>query len=148
MDRNQFIHICNLNLKSVRTEFYFSQDKMALVLGISKKTLVEIEKGRSSLGWAGSVVLCTLFGKSKVISSLFNGRHSEIILSIAFEGIEPEYPRVASGKILWKTIKKNGRFVIQQNIITQHYRLLNSEGKRIASSLDLEDLIESFSEKS
>ena len=57
LDREDFIKTCNSKLKLVRTEFSFSQDKMAVMLGISKKTLVEIEKGRSSLGWSGSIVL-------------------------------------------------------------------------------------------
>jgi DNA-binding XRE family transcriptional regulator len=50
MDRKQFIEICDSKLKMIRIEFSYSQEKMALILGISKKTLVEIEKGRSSLG--------------------------------------------------------------------------------------------------
>lgn len=148
MDRDRFIQICNLNLKQVRIEFSFSQDKMAIILGISKKTLVEIEKGRSSLRWSGSVVLCSLFGKSRVLSDIFGEKLREIMSAIAFEGVEPEYPQATGGKILWKTVKESGKYVIEQNIITQHYRLLNSEGKRVASSLDLEDLIEIFSDES
>lgn len=148
MDRKQFIQICNLNLKQIRTEFSFSQGKMAITLGISKKTLVEIEKGRSSLGWSVSVVLCTLFSNSKVLTDIFDGRHSEIIMALAFDGSEPEYPQTKGGTIWWQTIKENSKYIIQQNIISQHYRLLNSEGKRIASSLDLEDLIGFFTEES
>lgn len=40
---------------------------MAHELGISKKTLVGIEKGRSSLGWTGSAALCLLFGDSETL---------------------------------------------------------------------------------
>ena len=35
---------------------------------------------------------------------------------------------------------ENGVCRIQQNIISQHYRLLTMDGRRIASSFDLEDL--------
>lgn len=148
MDRIQFIQLCDLHLKLVRTEFSYSQEKMALVLGISKKTLVEIEKGRSSLGWAVSVVLCTIFTNSKVLFNVFRGKQSEIILFIAFEDSEPEYPQTMGGAVWWKTIENNSEYTIQQNIISQHYRLLNSEGKRVASSLDLQDLTELFFKKS
>lgn len=148
MNRKQFIQICNQNLKLVRNEFSFNQDKMAMTLGLSKKTLVEIEKGRSSLGWAGSVVLCTLFAQSQILTNAFGDKHGEIILTIAFEGTEPDYPQTRGGTIWWETIKENSEYTIQQNIISQHYRLLNSEGKRIGSSLDLEDLMETFSGKS
>ncbi len=148
MDRKQFIQQCDLTLKPVRTEFSFSQEKMAMVLGISKKTLVEIEKGRSSLGWAGSVVLCTIFYKSQALLSVFGGKQGEILLSIAFEGTEPEYPQATGGTKWWQTIENNSKYTIQQNIISQHYRLLNAEGKRVASSLDLADLTEIFFKES
>lgn len=61
MTRDEFIKECNRIEKLIRTEFNYSQEHMAEILGISKKTLVEIEKDRRSLGWSGSVVLCSLF---------------------------------------------------------------------------------------
>lgn len=147
MDRKQFIEICNLKLKLVRTESAFSQEKMAVILGISKKTLVEIEKGRSSLGWTGSVALCSIFYNSQVISDTFGGKPTDIILALAFEGSEPHCPKTFGGKIWWQTIMKNEEYIIQQNIISQHYRLLTAEGRRAASSFNLEDLMIIFNEK-
>ncbi|MDV3426807.1 MAG: transcriptional regulator [Bacillota bacterium] len=147
MDRKQFIEICDQNLKLVRTESAFSQEKMAVILGISKKTLVEIEKGRSSLGWTGSVTLCSIFYNSEVIMGTFGGKPTDIILALAFEGSEPQYPKTFSGKIWWQTIMQNEKYIIQQNIISQHYRLLTAEGRRAASSFDLEDLTFIFNEK-
>lgn len=144
MDREKFIEMCDLSLKPVRNEFSFSQEKMAVILGISKKTLVEIEKGRASLGWAGSVVLCYLFEESLVLSGVFGGRQREIMMYLAFDGAEPKYPQARGGSILWKTIMENEKYKIQQNIITQHYRLVDSKGRRIESSIDLEDLMDIF----
>ncbi|RAZ02983.1 transcriptional regulator, partial [Klebsiella oxytoca] len=54
MTRELFVQEMNRQLKLVRTEYGFTQETMANVLGLSKKTLVEIEKGRSSLGWMGA----------------------------------------------------------------------------------------------
>ena len=51
MDRREFISEINGMLKLVRTEYGLTQEKMADVLGISKKSLVESEKGRRPLGW-------------------------------------------------------------------------------------------------
>jgi DNA-binding XRE family transcriptional regulator len=147
MERKQFIETCDSKLKFVRTEFSFSQEKMAVILGISKKTIVEIEKGRSSLGWTGSVALVSIFYHSEVILSSFEGKASDIISEIAFEGSSPNYPQTIGGKIWWQTIKKNEEYSIQQNIISQHYRLLTKDGRRIASSFDIEDLISIFSGK-
>jgi DNA-binding XRE family transcriptional regulator len=50
MNKNEFIKLLDGKLKLIRTEYGLTQDKMASVLGISKKTLVEIEKNRKSLG--------------------------------------------------------------------------------------------------
>ena len=147
MDKKKFIEICNFKLKLVRTESSFSQEKMALILGISKKTLVEIEKGRSSLGWTGSVALCSIFSGSDVIAGVFGGNPSDTIIKLAFEGSDPQYPQVIGGNIWWQTIKENKFHSIQQNIISQHYRLLDSENKRIASSFNIEDLMDLFNNK-
>ena len=48
MTKKEFAVRMDTMLKAVRKEYGFTQEKMAVVLGISKKTLVEIEKGRSS----------------------------------------------------------------------------------------------------
>ena len=47
MERTEFISIMNSKIKLIRTEFDLTQEKMAEAIGISKKTLVEIEKGRN-----------------------------------------------------------------------------------------------------
>jgi len=147
LDKKRFIEICDLKLKLVRTEFSFSQEKMALALGLSKKTLVEIEKGRSTLGWTGSVALSSIFCDSEIISNSFGGNPVYIIRDLAFEGSEVYYPKTISGKIWWQTILANDKYLIQQNIISQHYRIVTIDGKRIASSFDMDDLTELFYQK-
>jgi DNA-binding XRE family transcriptional regulator len=147
MDRKQFIELCDSKLKLVRTEFSFSQEKMAVILGISKKTLVEIEKGRSSLGWTGSVALCSIFYNGEVITRAFGGNPADIFLEIAFTGCEPHYEQTMGGKIWWHVVMENDAYIIQKNYISQHYRLLTRDGRRVASSLNLEDLTVLFTEK-
>ena len=44
MTKKEFAATLDSALKAVRKEYGFTQEKMAAVLGISKKTLVEIEK--------------------------------------------------------------------------------------------------------
>jgi len=148
MNKQQFIQLCDAKLKLVRTEYSFSQEKMALTLGISKKTLIEIEKERSSLGWSGSVTLCCIFGASETLAAIFGGETGYIIQSLAFEGCDPQYPKASGTNVWWQTIQENQFYTIQQNIISQHYRLLDSEGNRIVSSFNLEDLIPLFSGES
>ena len=84
MDRTTFIAQMDRHLKLVRTEFGCTQEVMARMLGISKKTLVEIEKGRSSLGWTGAVAFVTLFGESQVLNGMLGGDAQDMVRAIAF----------------------------------------------------------------
>ena len=140
MTRNEFISKLNKQVKLVRTESGFTQESMANILGMSKKTLVEIEKGRSSLGWSGAVVLCALFGESEVLGGVLGGEPTDIVLALAFEGQEPQYPKTMGGKVWWRTVEEYAGYKIQQNIISQHYRALNQEDQRICASFDLREV--------
>ena len=140
MDKKEFIGICNSKLKAIRREYGFTQEKMAQILGFSKKTIVEIEKSRSSLGWTGSVSLCGVFRNIEIIAAAFGGRPTDIILALAFEGNEPEYPHTMGGKVWWKDLEVRNGYKIQQNILSRHYRILNPINQRICSSFDWEDI--------
>lgn len=144
MERADFIELCSSKLKLVRVEHGFTQEKMAHVIGLSKKTLVDIEKGRRSLGWTGSVALCFIFENSDVIASAFGGKPTDIIMALAFEGKQFSYPQAADKRAWWNTLDENSRYCIQQNVISQHYRLLTKDGRRIASSFDINDLLPLF----
>ncbi len=138
MRREEFIQKADEKLKMIRIEHDYTQDKMAAILGISKKTLVQIEKGRSSLGWPGAVTLCTIFKDSEVLEMTFGGQPQDIILTLAFDGYERSYERTMGGKVWWKDLESKGEYKIQQNIISQHYRILDGEDRRISSSFDYE----------
>jgi len=146
MNKNEFIDKCNEIEKLIRTEFSYSQEKMSEILGISKKTLVEIEKGRSSLGWTGSIALCTLFSDSKILWSTFGGEPTDIIQALAFSHTERVFPKTMGGHVWWREIEERNGYKIQQNIISQHYRALDDENGRICSSFDLEKVREILSE--
>ena len=138
MTRESFVSEMNRHVKLVRTEYGFTQDVMANVLGISKKTLVEIEKGRSSLGWTGSVALCTIFSGSQVLSGLLGGEAGDMIRALAFQNLKPTWPKTMGGKVWWRYVESVGPYKIQQNLISQHYRALDAENGRVYSSFDLE----------
>ena len=144
IDRSTFISHCDSILKLVRTEYGLTQEEMAYTLGLSKKTLVDIEKERRSLGWMGSAALCLIFQDSEVIAGVFGGQPTDIIMALAFEGKTSHYPRATGRRIWWINLYENTNFCIQQNVISQHYRLLTIDGRRIASSFDLDDLTPLF----
>ena len=140
MTRESFIAELDRQVKLVRTEYGFTQDVMAKVLGMSKKTLVEIEKGRASLGWTGAVALCTIFSDSQVLSGLLGGEAGDMVRALAFQDLHPRYPRTMGGRVWWRFVETVGPYTIQQNLISQHYRALDREAGRVCSSFDLEEV--------
>lgn len=146
MIREEFISKIDEKIKQIRVEQGYTQDKMANILGISKKTLIQVEKGRSSLGWAVSIAVCTLFKDSEVLQLTFGGDTLDIILSISFDNCEIDYNKTLGGKVFWTDIKNINEYRIQQNIISKHCRLLDPENKRICSSFDFQYLEERLNE--
>lgn len=140
MERTEFVALLDRQVKLVRTEYGLNQEVMARVLGISKKTLVEIEKGRTSLNWTGAVALCAIFSGSQVLSGVLGGEAGELIRALAFQDLRPTYPRTLGGKVWWRFVETLGPYTIQQNLISQHYRALDREDGRVFSSFDLEEV--------
>ncbi|MBQ7777993.1 MAG: helix-turn-helix domain-containing protein [Oscillibacter sp.] len=137
MTKEQFIHEMDRQVKLVRTEYSLTQETMARALGLSKKTLVEIEKGRSSLGWMGAVAFVSIFSNSQILSRLLGGEAEDMVLALAFDDLKPTYPKTMGGKVWWRYVESVGPYRIQQNLISQHYRALDPEDGRVYSSFDL-----------
>ncbi len=137
MEKKQFIQLMDEKIKLIRTEYGLSQDKMAAILGISKKTLIEIEKNRKSLGWTNSVALASIFSDSTILRDAIGEGISDFIIALAFKNIEVDYPKTWGGKIWWNTITEKNGYRIQQNMFSRHYRLLNSENLRMYASFSL-----------
>ena len=134
MNRNEFVQFMDSQLKLIRTEYGLNQEDMANFLGLSKKSVVEIEKGRNSLGWKGAVVCASVFSNSNILIHSIGGDITDFIIAIAFNNKETHYPKTLGGKIWWKEIESANGYVIQQNMISHHYRLLDPQkGRRFAS---------------
>jgi DNA-binding XRE family transcriptional regulator len=145
MDRQAFITACDTNVKMVRAEMNLTQEQMSEALGISKKTLVDIEKGRRSLGWTTSVALTAIFTDSRVLTTVFGGAQTELIQELSSIDFLSSATRSQAAKpatsMWWTVIADNGEYTIEQNTISQHYRLLDRHGVRIMSSFDIDDLL-------
>ena len=140
MTRDEFIAEVNNKLKLVRTEYGLTQDKMAVILGISKKTLVESEKGRRSIGWTEAVALVTIFQSSTILQNSFGGDPVGVVAALAFEDVEVTYPSTMGGRVWWKEIDGLGGYRSQQNVISGHYRLLDAQDHRLISSFHLREV--------
>ena len=104
MTREEFIKTADENLRLVRTEYELTQESMSLCIGISKKTLVGIEMGRGSLGWTGAVALCSLFSQSSILQNTFGGDMQDILSALAFERVQPKYPKTMGGRVWWEEV--------------------------------------------
>ena len=142
MKKVEFVTQMNELLKPVRKEYGFTQEKMAAVLGISKKTLVEIEKGRSSLGWTGSAAFAAIFSESAILQEAYGGELSDLVEALAFADATPQYPKTMGGKVWWREVLKKKGYRIQQNLISGHFRLLDKEDHRLMASFELERVLE------
>ena len=144
MTRQEFTAQMDRQVKLVRTEFGLSQEKMSLALGISKKTLVEIEKGRRSLGWTGAVACGTIFGTSTILKNQFGGELTDLLRSLGLDDLAPSYPPTLGGKVWWSYVEGRNGWRVQRNLISGHYRLLDPEDGRVLSSFDRERIHSRF----
>ncbi|KMJ58722.1 XRE family transcriptional regulator [Bacillus sp. LL01] len=148
MNQNEAISLISSKIKLIRTEHDYTQDRMAEILGISKKTLVQIEKGRNLAGWTVCAATCALFRESQVLSSVLGADPLEVMETIAHEKIDAPRDKTMGGKVWWKEVKTQGTFRLQQNVISQHYRILDEMDFRWYSSFEKEDAIHRLHELS
>ena len=83
MDRQSFTDLIQTKFKMVRIEAGYTQDTMAQTIGLSKKTLVQIEKERVLPNWTTCVSICALFRDSDVLNSTFGCDPLEIVQTIS-----------------------------------------------------------------
>ncbi|WP_010676405.1 helix-turn-helix domain-containing protein [Bacillus timonensis] len=139
MDKEQITKMLSGKMKLIRIEKGYTQDRMAEILGISKKTLVQIEKGRITAGWTCIVAICALFRDSEILQSALGEDPIDVIEIIGRNGIDRAKERTMGGKVWWKDLQKIGKFRLQQNLISQHFRILDDAHFRWYSSFDKEE---------
>ncbi|KAB2337703.1 helix-turn-helix domain-containing protein [Cytobacillus depressus] len=146
MTREEIIEKVSEKIRLIRTEAGYTQDKMAEIIGVSKKTLVQIEKGRAEASWSTVVAVCALFRETETVRFLFGNEPIEVLETIAREGIDYRKEKTLGGKIWWREVDKQNGILLQQNLISQHYRIIDEDLFRIYSSFDEESSKERFAE--
>ena len=144
MDREMITQIASESLKLIRTENDYTQDKMAEILGISKKTLVQIEKGRILANWTMTIAICALFHNSKTLQNQIGGDPMEVIELTAHDVIISPKEKTMGGYIWWKNIEEYKKHRLQQNHLSKHYRILDDENYRLISTFDEEVVMEKW----
>lgn len=136
MTRDEIIMKVSEKLRLIRTEAGYTQDKMAEIIGVSKKTLVQIEKGRVLAGWSTVVSVCALFRESDNVIILFGNEPLEVLETVAREGIDLKKQKTLGGRVWWREISRKSGFILQQNILSKHFRILDDKDCRVFSSFD------------
>jgi DNA-binding XRE family transcriptional regulator len=144
MDREMITQIVSESLKLIRTENDYTQDKMAEILGISKKTLVQIEKGRILANWTMTIAVCALFHHSKTLQNQIGGDPMEVIELTAHDVIISPKEKTLGGYIWWKNIEEYKKHRLQQNLLSKHFRILDDENYRLISTFDEEVVLEKW----
>lgn len=144
LTQGELISIVSQKLRLIRSEYNFSQDKMAEILGISKKTLIQIEKERTEASWTLVVAVCGLFRESEILKMVLGDDPIEIIETIIFKNMVTPKNITGGGKVFWKDINAEGKFKLQKNIISSHYRIIDGNNRRWYSSFDKEYISKQF----
>ncbi|MCA1029587.1 helix-turn-helix domain-containing protein [Bacillus timonensis] len=146
MTKEEIIDLISQKIKLIRTEKGYTQDRMAEVLGLSKKTLVQIEKGRMTAGWSTAVTACALFRDSEILQASLGEDPLEIIETIAHDGLERPKEKTMGGKVWWRETQTQGRYRLQQNILSNHYRIIDDQDYRWFSTFEKSDALERLQE--
>jgi len=138
MTKQELVSIISNHLKMLRAEHDYSQQAMANVIGISKKTLIQIEKGRLTMGWTGACAVCSVFRSSKLLRMTLGDEPPAVAEALAHKYSYAYDENETRSTLFWDIVQDNGRYAIQKNIISEHYKITDKEGKRLFSSFDEE----------
>ncbi len=141
MDQQELIETVSLKIRLIRLEKELSQEEMSKILGISKKTLIQIEKGRVAASWNVVVTCVALFEQSEILQNGLGDESLEVVRLITFNHIEQPSVKTMGGKVWWKEVEKRGEFKLQQNVVSQHFRIIDDSHYRWLSTFDLEEAL-------
>lgn len=132
MDREAFTKVIQSKFKIIRTEAGYTQDSMSQTVGLSKKTLVQIEKERIIPNWTTCVSICALFRDSDTLTSTFGGDPLELA-QVLSRG-NAFYPDYLKESLYWEIIEKKDGWTLQRNKINDLHRVLNPENRPVHAS--------------
>jgi DNA-binding XRE family transcriptional regulator len=144
MNPEKITSLLSERVKLVRAEYGLAQDKMAGLLGISKKTLIQVEKGRNQMNWSAVVAMCALLGESQVLRAALGDDPLEVVKTVVLCDLPAPRERTLGGRVWWREIRRLGGFLLQQNLVSGHYRILDNMDRRWHSSFNRQYIEEQF----
>ena len=138
MTRYDLTKIVSENMKMLRAEYGYSQQEMANAIGLSKKTLIQIEKDRLELGWTAVCAVCAGFKGSKLLHMTLGEDPATLAETLAHENCYAYEEAESRNLLFWDVVKSSGGYSLQKNIISEHYRIVDKHGRRLFSSLNID----------
>ncbi|KEO83193.1 helix-turn-helix transcriptional regulator [Tumebacillus flagellatus] len=146
MEQLEFDQLISERTRLIRAEANVTQDRFAEMIGISKKTLVDVEKGRKTFGFTTSVTVAVLFRDGEIVQNLFGDAVLEIIDLCARQSAVKPWLKTLGGHVFWTLFIEHEGYRMQHNRVTGHYRILDPKNYRIFYSFDKEEVRQRFQE--
>lgn len=135
MNEQELVKVLSSKIKLVRSEFKYNQDEMASILGISKKTIVQIEKDRQLASWPVIVTFASIFRDSSIIQQEFGEEDIvHLLQTIARKNIHLHQSQKWMNHTFWKVIDEQNGLILQRHVMTHYYRIVDQLGERLFSS--------------
>ena len=131
MTKYDFCNSVQTILEALRKEVAMTLEEMAMTIGLSKKTLIQIEKKRTPLKWAEAVTTVIIFEDNELIKALFGDEVIDIIQSISIQKPTRRQLKTLGGESWWKMILAKDGFRLQQHKISRHFRILDPKDYRV-----------------
>lgn len=142
--KQSLTEIISKKMRLLRSEYNFSQEKMSEVLGLSKKTLVQIEKDRVLASWTVVVAVCGIFRESEILKMTVGEDPLSIVEAISFDKLSIPKNSTGGGRMFWRTVKQEKQFRVQKHLLSGHLRVIDGNDKRWYSSFDESFITEKF----
>lgn len=148
MNKTIFCELIQTIIKDIRIEYGLTQENMANTIGISKKTLVQIEKNRINLKWTEAVTLISIFQDSSLLKEKLGSDSLEIIQALALQKVPRRQFSTLGGEVWWVDKLQENNYKIQKHKLSKHYRILDHHNFRVFFSLSYKDTLKRFKEYS
>jgi DNA-binding XRE family transcriptional regulator len=139
--KDMFDRMISEKVLLIRTEARMTQEQMASMIGLSKKTLVQVEKERKTLGFTAAALVSILFRKSEIIQAMFGESTLDIVELIALQEVRQETSSESHNwiqrakekaryksmgrRIWWKDERVGNEYILQSHILTGHFRIID-----------------------
>ncbi len=134
------------SVKLLRAEYNYSQQEMANSIGLSKKTLIQIEKDRLFLSWCATCAVCAVYRTSRQLSMELGEDPVNLVETLAHNDLQ-SYPESESKNyVFWDVVEESGGYILAKNILTEHYKITGKDGKKYFSSFDLKKITARFND--